>query len=382
VLVGAAPFAVALAARRAQGLALASSFAAHPLGERGESPRIGPWLFAREELGWIAVALAVAGVVAVAVSPRARAAGAALLALVVVGAAAIALGAPAGPTRYASCVLAATVACFAFTGAGIARVAQAIAQAPVPFARASAAMVVVLGLALPVKLADEATTRGEERGRGLPALWDEVAWGPLPPGSLLLVHDRRSLARLMASRASGALRPDLAVVPLFDLAGKTASRELVAEPKLAPFWRDLALGMLPEEFSLSSLAQSRALVMPFDVKWDRPLARHLVPVGLVSRYEPEPRGQSDRRKALDAFAADRDRLAKAFATAADPELVAVTAWLLRARLLALASAGEREVITRGLDDLRPFSRDDALAAQVVRRMVISKGVIEVRDLAP
>jgi hypothetical protein len=278
-------------------------------------------------------------------------------------------------------VLAAWVAAFVFVSVGMERIARAVAQAPIPFARASAAMIVVLGLALPVRLADDAIARGDERGRGLAALWDEIAWGPAPPAAVVLVQDRRSLRRLVASRAAGALRPDLAIVPVFDLSGRMASRELLREPKLGPFWRDLSLGVPPEEFSFSSLAQARPLMMPYDVKWDRALARHLVPVGLVSRYEPEPRGQSDRRKALDSFTPDRDRLAKAM-TPRDPELTAATAWLLRARLLALASTGDKDVVARGLDDLRPFSPNDPLAAQVVRRTVISKGVIEVRDLSP
>jgi hypothetical protein len=378
---GASPLVAAIVFRRQPLLSLAAPLFAHPLGERGESSRLKLWVFAREELGWIALLLLVGGAVVVTLAPKARALGAALVGQLAIGALAIELGAPAGPTRYASVVLGAWVAAFALIGVGMERLARAVAQAPVPFARASAAMIVVLGLALPVRLADDAWARGDERTRGLAALWDEVAWGAAPPAAVLLVHDARTLRRTAASRAAGALRPDLAVVPIVELSGRMASRELAREPKLGAFWRDLSLGMPPEEFSFSSLAQSRPLLTSFDVKWDRALSRHLVPVGLVSRYEPEPRGQSDRRKALEAFTPDRDRLAKALAPR-DPELSVATASLLRARLLALASSGDREVIARALDDLRPFSQDDPLAAQVVRRTVISKGAIDVHDLTP
>ena len=59
----------------------------------------------------------------------------------------------------------------------------------------------------------------------------------------------------------------------------------------------------PSEASLSALAMSRPLVTPYEPRWGRALGRHLVPVGLLDRFEPEPRGVSDRRKALEAFGA-------------------------------------------------------------------------------
>jgi hypothetical protein len=371
--------AVVLARRRAL-LSSGARLFAHALGERGAAERVSLSAFAREELGWVPLALLAIGAGATLWTGKSRAPALVLLAPVAIGAVALVAGAPAGPTRYAPAVLAALVACLVFVGAGMERLARAVAEAPVPFARASAAMIVVLELALPVRLADEAFGRCEERARGLPALWDEVAWGDLPPGAIMLVRDPATMRRVVAARALGSMRPDVAIVPLFDLSGRLGSRELSREPKLAPFWRDLALGMAPEEFSLSVLAQSRPLVLPYDVKWDRALARHLVPAGLVTRYEPEPRGQSDRRKALEDFTPERERLQKAVLSPKDSELAAVTAHLLRVRLVSLAAAGERDIIGRGLDDLRPFSPDDPLASQIVRRVVTTKGPIEVRDL--
>ena len=50
---------------------------------------------------------------------------------------------------------------------------------------------------------------------------------------------------------------------------------------------------------------------------------------------------------------ERDRLAKAIE--GDPELLGLTARLLRARAIALAAASERDVVAHALDDLRPFS---------------------------
>jgi hypothetical protein len=69
--------------------------------------------------------------------------------------------------------------------------------------------------------------------------------------------------------------------------------------------------------------------MAYELKWGRVLGRHLVPIALLDRFEPEPRGASDRRRALESFAAKRDRLERL--TANDPELSAATVYLLRAR---------------------------------------------------
>jgi hypothetical protein len=48
----------------------------------------------------------------------------------------------------------------------------------------------------------------------------------------------------------------------------------------------------------------------------------------------------------------------------------------------MAACGERDVLSRALDDLRPFAPEDAVASTLVRRIVTTKGPIDVRDLAP
>jgi hypothetical protein len=272
-------------------------------------------------------------------------------------------------------------------------VVRAIARAPrenpggrqetrLPFARASAAMVVVLELAFPARVADEAWTRAEQRARGGARAWDEAAWGTVPFGAVVLLSDRRALERATALRATGALRPDLAIVPITDLRGAMAIAEIAREPKLAPFVRDMALLGSPEELSLSSLASARPLAMLFDPSWERALARHLVPAGLLARFEPEPRGSSDRRHALEVARPDLARLERLAASPCDPELCAAAASLLRARAIGYAAAGDRDMIARGLDELRPFAPNDPVASELVRRVVAGKGAIVVRDLAP
>ena len=77
-------------------------------------------------------------------------------------------------------------------------------------------------------------------------------------------------------------------------------------------------------------------------------------LGFFARFESEPRGTSDRKKALDAFIPERERLDCAITSPRDPELLAPTATLLRARALGLAASGDRDSIARALDDFAPF----------------------------
>jgi hypothetical protein len=220
----------------------------------------------------------------------------------------------------------------------------------------------------------------EARAPRAAAWWSELAWGPAPSAAIVLVSTPAIHARVAAAHALGEMRGDVLFVPAFDLRTRLGDRALLAESKLAPLYRDVALGSAPEELSFAQLADQRPVLAAFDARWDRALARHLVPVGLLSRYEAEPRGVSDRRKALEAFNPSKDRLVRISVARKDPELARVTASLLRARAIAMAATGDREVLSKALDDLRPFAPDDAVASTLVRRLVTSKGAIDVSDL--
>ncbi len=305
-----------------------------------------------------------------------------LLLVVAVGALALRVDADAGGGRVGAPVLAALAAMFVLGATMLGALVLAIARARVPFAEASAALVVVLELVLPVRSIDETSTKRDGRAAHAAAIWNDVAWGEAPPAAVVLVADRGTMRRIASARAVGAMRGDLLLVPTFDVHGREAQRALIAEPKLAPLYRDLALGVAPEELSLAQLGAQRPVLATFDPKWDRSLARHLVPIGLTSRFEPEPRGASDRKRALDAFVPSKDRLVRIAVAKKDAELAAATATLLRARAIGMAATGERDVLSRALDDLRAFAPEDAVGATLVRRIVTSKGAIDVHDLAP
>ncbi|MBX3198795.1 MAG: hypothetical protein KF894_11715 [Labilithrix sp.] len=342
----------------------------------------GPLSFALAEVGAFLSVVCAGGALLALLAARARRTALPLALVVGVGALALRLHVPSGPTRFAPVVLVALLAAFVLGAALLGAVVLAIARARVPFAEASAALVVVLELVLPVRSIDETATRRDARAAHASAIWNDVAWGAAPPASVLLVADRGTMRRIASARVTGQMRGDLLVVPAYDVQGREGQRALLAEPKLAPLYRDMALGIRPEELSLAQLGAERAVLASFDPRWDRALSRHLVPLGLSARFEPEPRGASERKKALDAFLPSKERLVRVAVARKDAELASATATLLRARAIGMAATGERELLSRALDDLRAFSPDDAVGAALVRRIVTTKGPIDVRDLAP
>ena len=340
-----------------------------------------PVPFLHTQAGWLALMLAGAGLVLAALAPRARAMALALAAAGAVGMAAIVLGAPAGATRHGAGALLALAVLYALAAVAMQTIVSRVSHAPVPFASASATMIVLLEMAFPAVALDESGAACDTRARAIYAGFDDAMTANVPAYSVMLVRDGTVVRHLMAARALGTLRGDVALVPVRDLAGRAALRELSQEAGLAPFFRDMALAGAPSEFALASLAVGRPVILELDAAWDRALARHLVPVGAFDRFEPEPRGVSDRKKGLDAFLPARERLARALPPPRDPVLPAIVAAVLRARVLALTAAGERDLVRRAIDDLRAFEPADPIANEIVRRLVTTKGAIDVKDLA-
>ncbi len=411
---GLLPLAIAIAGRRSP-LALVASPFARSSGEGGGGGSGSIAAFLHLEVGWVGVALAIGGVglalfarSTAASAPRrsaGRAQAAGLSVVVAVGLASATLGAPVGPSRYGAPVLAALGALWVLAAVAMDAITRTVATAKIPLAAASAAMIVVLEVTFPVLATDDTLQRMEARGASAAAVWSEVAFGALPARSVLLVRGPRLLTRLLAARATGELRPDLSVVPLGDIVGPLASRELRLEPRLAPLWRNLLLSESPDEWALSSLASARSLGLPFEPRWERAIARHFVPSGLLAIFAPEPRGASDRTRALDAFVADRERLDRALQvetkpvptsrprvaiatstlaeSSRDAALLRLTSDLLLDRALTFASIGERDLATRALEETRPFGPDARVASELTRRLALpARGPLDVTDLAP
>jgi hypothetical protein len=351
-LAGLGPFVLALVHARAAGVPVENALGNGWLGEPSVLAPGHASRFLRADMGLAPIALAIVGTGLATLVARARPLAAALVAVAATGALASSLGVPAGPSRYGAPILAAIGATFALAAVAMQAVVRIVAAARVPLARASATMVVVLELVLPVDAADDALARKAAPDSDPASVWDDSVWGSLPPATVAIVDDPRIYSRALAARAEGELRGDLVVVAA-DAPSAFEGRVFAGQAALLPLWRDLALTGVPTEASLSSLASTRPVAVAYEARWGYAIGRHLLPLELLDRFEPEPRGASDRRRALDAFAAARERLAAT--TRDDPELAAASASLLRARAVAEAAGGDRDLAARTLFDLRVFA---------------------------
>ena len=329
-------------------------------------------VFAHTEIGWVGLVATVAGLALAWLVPRARPMAAGLAVLTLVSSLAIFLGAPIGPDRYAASPLVVIAGASLLAAVAMQAAVRAVARAKVPFAPASAAMIVVLELTFPAIALDDASLRANDRKNKLGSYWDEIALADLPEHSIILISDPSVMRHLDAARATGTLRSDLLVVTLNNVGGRTTLRALAAEPKLAPIVRDVALTGQVAEFSLAALAGERPLFAQYDSRWDRSLTRHLVPQGIFDRFEPEPHGVTDRKKGLDAFLPLRQKLAHDLASPRDRVMTSITATLMRSRLDALTAIDERETLPRAVDDLRAFAPDDPIANRLVLKLVASR----------
>lgn len=389
-VLGLAPFVVAFSTELRDPSSWLGSFALGALGDsstrtsfvhRADSAWL--WSIARSDIGVVAAVFAVAGVVRMSRTPRARPVIGPIAAVVVAGVFDRLCVASVGTTAVDAVTLSAIAAVFLFAAVGLAWVVSAIARMPTPFAHASASLVVVLELVLPIRIADDTAalrSRGSHAGASPEVRWSHVAWSGLPPEGAFLIDDPRMLARMTAARITGDGPVAGLVVPTFALNSPRGRYALASESKLTAIYRDFALGSPPEELSFSTLASSRPLALSFDPAWDPKLARHLVPSGLLTSYEPEPRGASERRRALDVSVPAIEALAKVVTPSSSPELAAITARLFQLRALTLAVCNEREALARVIDDLTTFSPDDPLASALTRRLVTTKGTIDVRGL--
>jgi hypothetical protein len=346
---GLIPLFLALVQTRLRG-SICGSAAFEGWGREAVPWTASPLAFARQEIGPVLALLAGAGAAIAVLTERGRPAAAGMTAVVVAGALCGAMGAPMGPRAFAAPVLASCGAIAALAGMSMFAIVHAVSMARIPLARTAAALFVVLELVVPVEAADEALVRGAKSAAGTASSWDDVAWGALEPRTVVLTDDDRVRERAFAADVQALLRSDIVVAggPQSGIHSGPFATDLV------PLWRDLALSGAPSEASLSALASVRPVVASYDVAWGAAVGRHLVPMEIFERLEPEPRAASDRRRALEAFALDRQ--AFKIRLDGDPELLATTASLLTARAKLLAFIGERDLSERAASDAQAFER--------------------------
>jgi len=355
---GAAPWVVGLAHVRSTGALLEPALAQAWFGETGGSSVRSPVPFLERDAGTVVLVLAVGGTVLGSRVARTRSLTAAFAVVATIGVGCAWIGAPSGPSRFGAPILAAHGALAILAGVALQAIVGAVAAARVPMARPSAAMVVILVMVLPVQAADDVLAATDQRAAGARAatVWDESAWGTLPPNSVVLLGQPVVVSRAQAARAQGGLRGDILIVAI-GAGCIPPRRELACEPSLVPFWRDIELTGIPSEASLSRAAASRPVVTAYDPRWGAAVGRHLFPLTLFDRFETEPRGSTDRRRGLDASSGARDRLARL--TGHEPELARASELLLRARAFGFTADGDRGLAERGAADADAFAVDSS-----------------------
>jgi hypothetical protein len=148
--------------------------------------------------------------------------------------------------------------------------------------------------------------------------------------------------------------------------GRVAGSLIATDRAVEPLLRDFALSGQPSEFSLSRVADVRALHVEFDPAWSRRLVSHLRIDGLWLEYAPQPLGPSDRRQSSAAAAAPMARILSAIAGATVPEAptAAIVAATLRADASVLNTLGERDAADVVIGRIQELSARDPSVSDV------------------
>ncbi len=321
-----------------------------------------------KEIGLVSLAIAALGAGVAAVRPRLRLFVAPLAALVVLDTLLPARTAGVLSADPLTTLRSLAVAAIALTSAlGVHEVVGRILKARFPLARATAVLVVVFHLTL-VALTSEEAGFATDRSEQLAAeVWADEALGLLSPRSAILVRSPAIAWRLWAARLTRGERPDVMVVPIPLLGrGRVAGSLIATDRAVEPLLRDFAIGGQPSEFSLSRIADVRALHVEFDPAWSRRLVSHLRIDGLWLEYAPQPLGPSDRRQSSAAAAVPMARILAAIAGATVPEAptAAVVAATLRADASVLNTLGERDAADVVIGRIQELSARDPSVSDV------------------
>jgi len=266
-----------------------------------------------------------------------------------------------------------SLAVAAFFPIALARAVAALWASRLPFGRPAAVLIVTFASTLVLSRADRVLL--ERASPRAVEAWTEAALGGLPPQSLVLVQSPALARRLFASRVLHDTRPDVVVVPSpFITTGSSGFELSRTEPSAAPLLRQLWVNGSADEYSLSRLADERAVFVELDRAWDRRMLEHLRPDGLWLSFSAHALGASERRAAATrarAGATARVELAGGDA-ALDPATRRALGDALGGQALALAALAEREPASQLLAAARRIDRNSPRVRET--RLLLSEGV--------
>jgi hypothetical protein len=242
-----------------------------------------------------------------------------------------------------------------------------VRHSTIAFARASSGLIFIMLLAWPIALADMTSLRLAHRQDPAQAQWDLLALGGLPATALLVTDHTTFTRRLTALRVARGIAVDTELLDPSSMKAPGSRLAALNLPGLA-LWRDLYFQPHIGAFSLAHDAAAHALYVTRSKRLERPVTRYLLPDGVLFRVETEPRAQSDRRRALELSRPMRQMLIVATQNAKDAALTDLTASLLRAQAVALASGGDRDLVPALVEDLLRVRADHDFVDQLKRRL--------------
>jgi hypothetical protein len=349
------------------------------------APRLGGVTALGDDVGRMALLLALAGGLIGVARPRLRAVTAPLVAVVVLDVvASLREGSLFSSEQLAPLHLVA----LSFLSVGIALAVQLLAvtllNLGLVFARETTLLLVMGDLALMAASAEDASFSADRSvARGAEAFTDEAV-ERLSPSALLLLRSRPAAHRFWCARAADGLRPDLLIAPVPILGDTRLALGLLrAEPAFHQSLRDASLEGRPGEEALTMLADARPVLVELDPRWDRRIMSHLAPDHLWLRFAPEPLGTSDRKTVFADLRLRFDRVLAA--SSVDERTDLSTTAMLRARLTdgaALAAAlGDRAEAILLLEQLGKVSSGDRFVAELTQRLAATKsGAIDLTGL--
>lgn len=352
-----------------------------------ESPlrSLGGFGALRDEVGRVALALAVAGGVIGLGRARLRTEFAPLVLVAVLD---ILASSKEGGLFSSEELAPLHLATLAFLCAAVAlalhTIAVALLDMRLVMAREAALLLVMGDLAFAASSAEEASFSVDRSVVKAAEAFTDQAIERLLPAAAMLVRTRAVAHRLWSARATEGTRPDLVVVPVPILGDTRIALGLLRkEPALLETLRDVSLEGRPGEEALTILADARPVLVELDPRWDRRVVSHLVADHFWLRFAPEPLGASDRKA---AFADLRSRFTTVLAkSTVDERVDPSTAEVLRARLtdaaIEAAMLGDRDEAIALIEQLGKVSSGDRVVAELTQRLTAGKSsAIDLRGL--
>jgi len=254
---------------------------------------------------------------------------------------------------------------------GVQTVVLLLQRLRLPLAQPSAVLLAVFQLSAVFVVLDASALLVAQRDGAATDLWTEEALAALPPRSAVLVREPRCALRLLVARRARGERPDLLLAPLGLLEQPSfAAAALAEEPAMAPLVRELAMEGRPGEYSLSSLADARPVILDVDAQWDTRLYGHLIPGPFWLRFEATAQGRSDRstRSVIDRAAWQRVRDEASLSAHRDLDTLAVLASAALQQSVVLGLLGDRESVETVIADLESTESQAPLAATLRARL--------------